>query len=272
MKNIHEARMGPPKSYKTGAVVKTYPKPMLVLQGDVGGMDIITPADLKVMQQESIHWLKDEAALKTAVEIPRNAQPALSAYFFREEAPPDVTSDFGVIKDVKSHPKFAMALHTLLHSKQQPFPWKTVVLDPVTVLSEIALAHFGTVHAGKMEDARKWAGAVGSRVYIHLSHFNSLPCHTVAIFHSKEYRDELTQAITTEPIFYGQQRDMIGGLMSQFFYQNVEKEGPVIWTHPMQLVKGIGMRWPDYLYEKKTCKPDFDTIYGKAVERGETWK
>jgi hypothetical protein len=41
MKYIREGRMGPPKSFKTGAVLGTYPKPLLCLEFDESGGDII---------------------------------------------------------------------------------------------------------------------------------------------------------------------------------------------------------------------------------------
>jgi len=42
-KLIRELRMGPPKQFKTGAVVGTYPKPLLLCQFDRGGVDIVPP-------------------------------------------------------------------------------------------------------------------------------------------------------------------------------------------------------------------------------------
>jgi hypothetical protein len=40
-KLIRELRWGPPKSFKTGAVTGTYPKPMLYLGFDVDGLSVI---------------------------------------------------------------------------------------------------------------------------------------------------------------------------------------------------------------------------------------
>lgn len=41
MKQIREIRWGPPKSFKTGAVAGTYPKPLLYFGFEEAGLDVI---------------------------------------------------------------------------------------------------------------------------------------------------------------------------------------------------------------------------------------
>src|SRR6187200_3299525 len=59
MKYIREGRFGAPKTFKTGSVVGTYPRPMLVIQFDPGGLEIIR-------DQTKIKWMSIEE-LKTFI-------------------------------------------------------------------------------------------------------------------------------------------------------------------------------------------------------------
>src|SRR6266576_6273881 len=72
-KYIREGRMGPPFSYKTGAVVETYPKPMLVLEFDPSGLDVVKqPIERIEYTKLSEYCKKEQSALPPvlAIEFP----------------------------------------------------------------------------------------------------------------------------------------------------------------------------------------------------------
>ena len=53
MKYIREGRFGQSKQWKTGAVVGTYPRPLLAVSLDEGGLDVVTtPAPLYIKTNE----------------------------------------------------------------------------------------------------------------------------------------------------------------------------------------------------------------------------
>lgn len=271
MKNIREIRMGPPKVWKTGAVVSSYPKPMLVLEGDEGGLDVI---------ESSIDWILPSTDLTNPLEarcaVPREKLPPITAVQFNVKATPRLDDLWKPAGDVKSFNDFNKTVNNLF---LKGCPWKTVVVDPVTVIQEMVLASFAQTNSSKMEDARKWAGAVGEKTKRIMATLFTLPCHVVIIMHTAKNKvvDQKTNEViseTQEPVIYGKIRDFIGSLPSQFFYQDsmlvAGKNETHIYTAADGKVKGIGARWPANLATK--LLPTFDAIYGSSVLKGETWK
>jgi len=142
----------------------------------------------------------------------------------------------------------------------------------------MVLASFAAANATKMEDARKWAGAVGEKTKRIMATLYTLPCHVVIIMHTAKVKivDPKTNEVLSEvqePVIYGKIRDFIGSLPSQFFYHDAMVVGGVrnvsVQTVADGKVKGIGARWPADL--KSNLGPTFQDIYGEAVKKGETW-
>jgi hypothetical protein len=271
MKNIRELRMGPPKTWKTGSVVSSYPRPALIFEGDEGGLDVIS---------DPIEWVAASTPATNPLEAwclkPRTALPPLTAVQFTPREKPSLDDLFKPTGDVGAFANFNKTVNNLF---LKGCPWKTVVFDPVTVIQEMALASFAHSNATKMEDARKWAGAVGEKTKRIMATLFTLPCHVVIIMHTaknavKNQATGETISESMEPVIYGKIRDFIGSLPSQFFYQDSLALGGrskvEIQTVPDGRVKGIGARWPAGLPAK--VGPLFSDIYGAAVARGETWQ
>src|ERR1039458_9282176 len=154
MKNIRELRMGPPKTYKTGSVVETYPKPMLVFQGDEGGLDVV---------RQPISWCLSATDTTNDLEklwctIPRESLPSILAVQFNNKPSRSLDDLWKPAGDVKTFTNFNKTANALF---LKSCPWKTVVFDPVTVIQDLVLCSFAGTNPAKMEDARQWAGAVG---------------------------------------------------------------------------------------------------------------
>lgn len=258
--------MGPPKTWKTGAVVSSYPKPMFVFQGDEGGLDIIkTP----------IHWVTTIEAVEAQLKKPITEQPPIVAFQFNKNPDLMLNESFNPLARDNEFISFNKVGNILFKTK--PFPFKTVVLDPLTQVSSIILSAFAKSNAAKMQDARKWASGVGDKTKNTVAAFFTLPCHVVCIMHTAlnkvvNEKGEVTSQ-TEEPVLYSKLRDIIGSLPSQFFFHNSitvsGKTQSYILTAPDARVKGIGVRWPTGL-PVKLEDPTFDKIYGAAVTSGET--
>jgi len=267
-KLIREIRMGPPKAWKTGAVVSSYPKPMLVFEGDDGGLDVI---------QQPITWVKPTefpTFLDTVKKTPTYLPPITAIQFSKNEGI-QLNENFAPLPDKDSFIQFNGAANAVF----KYCPFKTVVLDPITKLSEIILSAYAQKNVSKMDDARKWASAVGQRTQQTIAAFFTLPCHVVCLMHTalETKRDNNGNILETfmEPVIYSKLRNMLGSLPSQFFYQDsivvAAKRETYILTVPDGRVRGIGARWPTGL-APKISDPTFDNIYGEAVKKGETTK
>lgn len=259
-KYIREGRMGPPKTYKTGAVVNTYPTPMLVLEGDEGGLDTALPARAPL-------WItKDEISSYVAKKT--SELPPVTAWNFKGTVAKELTNDYSITRDFTAFPNFNTVGNILL--KAPSFPWKTVVIDPITELSNIIHGHIAAANPGALADARKWAAGIGLKVAQTMSEFCRLPCHVVFIMHVSTDKNDTTGEIVTEPMIYSRFRELVGGQLSQFLYSVVEPGTPpkaFVLTQPSLYVKGIGVRWPANLSPKVGA--NFLDIYGESVKSGE---
>jgi len=248
---IREGRMGPPMTYKTGAVVETYPKPMLVLEFDRGGLDIV--------KQPIIECEASTVAILPLCKKAQSELPPITAIDFSKIARKDLSLDYSK-SDSTPIILFADVLNCII---QNGCPWKTVVVDPVTGLTNAVIGHIGAVQPKAMDDARRWAHMAGEKVQQTIAVVQGLPCHTVFIMHSTEDKNELTQEIKTLPMIPSALRERIQGLFSQFFYQVLEKGNPpkpYVLTQPEAFVKAIGARYPNNLPAK--CGATFQEIYG----------
>lgn len=252
-KLIRELRMGPPKAFKTGAIVGTYPRPLLCLEFDQEGLDIIkdpitfiTPAEVDTYCKRTSADLGDKIY---AIDFCDTQQKVmLEAYAPQGNAAPFKTFVEGVNKIVRGG-----------------CPWKTVVLDSVSGFSDAILAHVAQTNSGALGSALKWAPMIGGKIHQCMGVMTGLPAHVVFIAHSTSpSKDETTSEVSVSPIVPSQwMRDRMGTLVSQFFYQCKENGKAVIYTTDQLYVKGIGARWPSDLPPK--CAPDFKSIYGKVL-------
>lgn len=260
-KLIREGRMGPPKVWKTGAVVSTYPGPKLVLEGDEGGLDIIQkPLEVTYISEPTLESILSGEA----------KPPDITAWRFGKNVSLGLTEEYTVTPNYTDFPEFNRIGNMLLRCPPEKFPFRTVIVDPITRLSDIIYGHNSAVNPGSMADARKWAANIGLKVQQTMAQFCNLPCHVVFILHTTTDKNELTSEIRTEPMIYSKFRELVGGLLSQFFYADCdpgEPPNPYVLTQPQLYVKGIGMRWPLGLPPRVGAR--FEDIYGKAIENGE---
>lgn len=269
-KLIREGRFGPPKCFKTGSVVGTYPKPMLVLSLDPGGLDIIPGKGLEHkggcildITQEDIVTIKP-ADFDTWKAKPLTEQPKVLCVDFSMPSPQAIDLMFAQKKDSESMPTFIATCNSVLKG---PTPWKTVVLDNLTRVSEIIHGFISHSNAKMLLDARQWASSIGQKIGVINAEFTKLPCHYVVIMHESTDKNEITGEIRTEAMIYSQYRNVIGGVLSQFFHQKKSNGKPIIDTTDMAYVKGIGPRWPVNLPPE--CGVTFKEIYGESVRIGE---
>lgn len=252
--------MGPGKVWKTGAIVSSYPKPMLVLEGDEGGLDIIT-------KPLTINWVKKEEIASLLLK-PTKDLPPITAWDFTGIKTGGVTDAYEVKKDFTTYPAFNSVCNQLITAPNMPF--KTVVIDSITRLQEVIECHNAAVNPGTLIDARKWAPNIGMKIKQTIAELCRLQCHVVFILHTDTDKNELTGEITTQPMMFSKQRELVGNLLSQFFYAGVDlgtPPKPFVLTQPQMYVKGIGMRWPLGLPPKVGAT--FNEIYGQAVKDGE---
>lgn len=254
MKLIREGRFGPPKAYKTGSVVSSYPRPLLVLLFDSEGLDVIKePITFIDTKDVATFCAKQPAELPPICAIDFTKQPRE----FKEEFGPAATSKpFSILVDVGN---------TIV----KKCPWKTIVVDSLTGLGDLTLNHYAIKHSSMLADPRKWAGAVGGMVKHVIQTITCIQSHCVFIMHSTLEKNEITGEVFIHPMLYSKLRDYIGAFLSQFFYQAVDTDGKVkVFTKSFGLVKGIGARWPSPLPDK--VGPLFSDIYGKSLEQPTT--
>jgi hypothetical protein len=270
MKYIREGRFGAPKSFKTGAIVGTYPKPMLVFEFNEGGLDVIPtkpePAGANRIQMDCIQndiTYIDPVALEAACKTSPDKQPKITCLDFSKFKAHAISEKYGFEGEKQGFQTFIDSFNKIV---KNGCPWKTIVLDPTTDLIEMIIAHMTQTNKAAMEtkgsfDPRHWAPMAAGKLQQIMTAMNSLPCHTVYIMHSVTTENETTKEIRTTPMIVSQFRDRIGGCLSQFFYSTKEGEKPVIYTTDKGFVKGIGCRWPSNL--PAVCGADFNSIYGK---------
>jgi hypothetical protein len=255
MKLIRECRMGAPKCFKTGAVVGSYPKPMLYLGFDRGGIDVIPSKTIALaatdfqpdVRYEEITHIKP-GVMATWVAKPESEQPKILAVDYTNASTMDLSVDMVPAKAMKPLQDFVSDYNVVSQhiGKGKALPWKTVVLDSLTGYEDVILSYISSFNPSAMVDARQW------------------PCHVVVLMHSALDQNELTQAIRETPsVFSKGLRNDIAGLFSQFFYATKANGKPVIWVNDKMYVSGIGGRWP--LGLPPELPPDFKSIYGKEL-------
>lgn len=269
-KLIREMRFGPAKQFKTGAVVGTYPKPLLLLSFDEEGHSVIPTKG----QAQDPSFIKLDSTAEDIVKVnpvelrqlqgkPQSELPKITLVDFCDANQRLMTPAYVPGQNPGPMLTFMDALNCLV---QFQCPWRTVVVDPVTGYTDIVLQHIASINLQLMADPRRWASMAGQKVYQMIGVVNQLKAHVVVILHSKVDKNELTGQTSEGMMVYSEVRQIIGGLASQIFYATKEGKKPVIWTTDRFFVKGVGARWPLDLPE--VCAPDFKSIYGRELPNG----
>lgn len=262
--------MGPPKAFKTGAVVGTYPKPLLYLGWDREGISVIPPAHIKPAQGEVAMDVTYEEVVHIKpgqvgewVTKPMDQQPKVLSIDFTsadmanlslEFKPPPNTAPFQLwVNDYNQMANFIRL--------GKPLPWRTVVFDSITGYEDVLMNHISAFNPSALDDARKWASQVGGKVRQTIITLTTWPCHVVFICHSALDKNETSGMVTELPNVFSSLRNDIGGLFSQFFYSVKVNGIPKIWPHDKMFVRGVGARWPSGLATE--IGPTFQEIYGK---------
>lgn len=253
MKYIREGRFGQSKQWKTGAVVGTYPRPLLAVSLDEGGLDVVTtPAPRYIKTNELFKECQRPAAELspiTAIDLCDASSKTLGLDF--------------AIKPDSSRMQALVDISTTLINLREKIPFRTVVVDPLTEVESAILAHIAAAQNAALADPRKWASMVGQKVKDLILAFTQLPCHVVFIMHSNVDKNETTGTISETPRLYSKYRDVIGANLSQFFYATKVGGKPKVYTTDQGFVRGLGARWPSDL--PPVCDPTFQAIYGKEL-------
>jgi hypothetical protein len=251
-KLIREARFGPPKCWKTGSVVSSYPKPLLVLQCDLNGIDIITPQPPHIPLTEFDAWTKKE----------RKALPLISYVDFNENYKPGMTLEMEVQKNSDSFPQIVRTVNALSRN----CPWRTVVLDSTTSMQGFIYGYLASTAPQQLADARKWAASIGKKIDEVITVLSNLKdTHIVVIMHEDVETNEITKQSSFTPMLYSKLRLYVGGILSQLFYQKMDQGKPTIWTGDDGFIRGVGARWPDLRERKKITPPTCQEIYGQDI-------
>jgi hypothetical protein len=253
VKYIHEGRFGAPKMWKSGAVLDSYPLPIGYLGFDRGGHEITT-RKYKVFTPREF---RDALAKPTELLIPEINVCDLSF-----QPSQNLDTNYTPAKDADVFEETVKIINLLRMMKELPF--KTIIGDPVTELSNAIWRHQAVNNAAALADPRKWAGNIGMKVQQVIDYIHALSCNTVFIFHTEVNKDELTQKVTEQPMVYSNLRNFIGGKFSQFFYQGSFGKEIKVFVKPFETVTGIGTRWP--LFKDSMVGPKFEDIYGKEPD------
>lgn len=251
-KLIRELRMGPAKCFKTGAVVSSYPRPLLCLEFDQEGLDII---------KEPIIFVKPEELESLCKGTPAINPNGIYAVDFCDTQVKLMTEVYQPLGNSTPFNTFVKCVNTVV--KQNIF--KTVIVDSISGLGDAIFAHISATNASALGSALKWAPMIGGKIHQCMSVITGLNSHAVFIMHSTSpVANETTSVVTVAPMVPSQwMRDRAGTLVSQFFYQCKDGGKPMVYTTDQLYVKGIGARWPSNLPAK--VGPLFNDIYGKEL-------
>ena len=261
MKYIRELRMGPPKSFKTGATVGSYPKPMLVFLFDKEGLDIIpskpTPG-FDIVHSDMVEITPSE--LVTYCKKKPEELPKVTYIAFYKLDKSEMTFEFVPYATDNAYREFVNCVNYIT---KLGMPWKTYVLDSITTLCDSMMSSVSKNNTSMLSDPRKWSPAVGGKVLQHIAVLNNLLCNCVYIAHSHIDKDESTGAISTLPLGPNRFSEQCGSLVSQYLYASTEDGTAKVWTRPKGSVKAVGCRWPIDI--PAICGADYKSIYGKEV-------
>lgn len=250
MKYIRELRMGPGKQWKTGAVVSSYPKPMLCFNFDQGGLDVIDQPIQYIPATELEPW-----CLKKPEELPPILAIDFSAIMKRQAL--EAYNPQAAKEPFKAYVRCINMLIT------KGCPWKTNVHDSCSGIGDFILNDIAETNSSSLGSALKWAPMIGQKIHQLMGVAYSTNSHVVFICHTSEPdKDETLGTISRKPLVPSQWlRDRITTLGSQVLFQIVEGGKPIVCTtnNDALFVKGLGCRWPKDLPAK--CPADYKSIY-----------
>jgi hypothetical protein len=255
-KLIREGRFGPPKSWKSGSIYSSYPRPLLALALKREELDIV---------REPVFWIDQDKLEDACKQSTKDMHPLAAIDLGMTGKDYQLEPLYQMPKDPTSWPNVVKAVNTIT---TKGCPWKTVVFDNTSDLSDAIQQHQAAINFGGNADPRKWAPAIGAKIQHLVVILGKLPCHTVIIMHQFTDKNEITSEISTLPLIYSSVRETIGSLLSQFFYQTMVNGQPTVLTKATGFVKGIGARWPSDL-PVSISPPTFQNIYGAAIKSGE---
>ncbi len=266
-KLIREGRFGAPKTFKTGAVIGSYPKPLLLLNCDEEGYSVIPRREDKVRDDfikldivyEDLDIIKADKIAEYCRKKPEDLKPVTVIEVLDLVKKKMMTQAYQPLANSGPLNDFVLTVNRLV---TDGCPWKTVVLDSITGLNDLILEHVSADNPKALADPRKWAPLAGGKVSQCIGVITSLPAHCVFVFHESFRENEATQEIRIAPLVHSQFRDRVGGLLSQWFYAFKQNGRPMIRTNDLGLVKGVGARWPANLPD--VCGPTYKDIYGNT--------
>ncbi len=219
---------------------------MLVFEFDVGGLDVIKQPIIRVTPTELKNYCK-----KSQEELPQIIAVEFGSLVKREM---DLSAKS---YDPTTALNFLDSVNNLV---REGCNWKTIVVDPITGLTEAFIGYVGTMDSKAMDDARNWAHKVGVLIQRTIMVVQGLQAHTVFLLHCDVDKNELTGEITMDPMVPSKLRQRIASLFSQFFYATIEGGKAYVYAQPVGFVKSVGMRKPDMATAKMGAL--FGDIYG----------
>jgi hypothetical protein len=274
IKYIREGRMGPPKAFKTGAVVGTYPKPLLVFVFDEEGLSVIPQRGVKAPASylpldccyEDIEFIKPTQIVEYLKKKPEELRK-ITAVDFCDTVDKRMTQDITVVADRAPFDTFATMLNSMVTNVRMgvPLPWKTIVFDPLTRFNDIVYMFVAALGGPELtKDLRLSYPHVSGKIQQFVGVITALPAHVVVIMHVQADVTKLGQIIET-PMFFGNYRQKINSQFTSFFYAVMEGGKPMIRTKDYGYARGIGATFPAGLPDP--CQPDFTSIYGRELTK-----
>lgn len=278
-KLIREGRFGPPGSFKTGATVGTYPRPLFVFSLDDQGLSIIkepiTYIPFPVLDPAGKF---DLTPLQTVLKRPLSEQPPITAIDFSGFNRCAMNEGYTPMPDPLSFKALVAAMNVFIAQPQLPpekptdvpklaCPFKTLVFDNTTAANSFIMGHQSVLNPGALADARKWAPNASGKVKEYIQCMQRMNAHCITLMHSDTEQNELTKKVSTQPMIFAKFKQLIAAIHTQFFYSFVETEASkpraYVYTQPpvQPAIEGIRCNWPSNLPPK--CGATFNEIYGK---------
>jgi hypothetical protein len=226
---------------------------MVVFNFEMDGLSVV-----KARKITFVNSLEYRELLKKKME----ELPEVVALDYIYAANKRIGTNFGITYEASTFERFANDANLLLDS----CPFKTVVLDSLTGVSEAAIGLVGAKNPAALKDARHWAGQAGAKIREVVSCLYAINCQCVVIIaHEMVSENETTKEVRVLPNIVSGQKETLGALASQFIYATTEMDNQgkpkfVVYTQPTGLVKGLGMRVGNI--GKGVCGPAFEEIYG----------
>lgn len=230
---VKELVYGPPKTGKTLGR-STYPKPLLFLNLDPDGWTSID-SNVEVLEPEQAL-----TRLKSKTPPPK----------------PITVIDFSSAKMMKlqeslhSAPSRAPVTQLIrcVNAVIDSNPFATVVLDSWTGYDSM-LMEFILDMDGKQTPLIQHYGMLTRKKEEMVLALLSLDCHVSIVAHETSQKDELTGTVRILPAGMGSFQESMGKYFSQILYSTVEVGASgnrkyVVWTAPKQLVRIVGLRFP----------------------------